>query len=439
MEQDEVLTAAEELSESWASLTHAERLEGFLALPRAEVDEFFLSLTARDQAEILADLPEGEQKFWIRSLSPDDAADVIQESEDEAREHLLNLLDKPSRAEVTALMAYKEDVAGGVMTPRFGRLRREMTVDAAINYLRHQAADLETIYYTYVLDHDQHLLGVVSVRELLRAERGTRIEDIMRTEVAYATEDMPQQEVARVITNRGLLAIPVVDDEMRMKGIITLDDIVEVVQEEANEDIQKVGGTAALDAPYLQTGFFDMFKKRAGWLSILFVGELLTATAMGHYEDEIARAVVLALFLPLIISSGGNSGSQATTLVIQAMAMDELRLSDWFRVVRRELLAGLALGCVLAVIGLLRIVLFQYFSGGAYGPHYLQLGAVVALSLIGVVMFGTLAGSMLPFILRRIGLDPASASAPFVATLVDVTGLVIYFNIALLILRGTML
>jgi magnesium transporter len=260
----------------------------------------------------------------------------------------------------------------------------------------------------------------------------------MRTKFVAVTEDTDQEEVARLFEEFALLAIPVVDEDDHMKGIVTIDDIVDVVEEEASEDIQRVGGMEALDAPYMETRYWQLVRKRAGWLAILFVGEMLTATAMGYYEDEIARAVVLAVFIPLIISSGGNSGSQATTLVIRAMALGELGLKDWWRVIRRELGAGLILGSILAGIGVARILAWQAVSQ-AYGTQYMRVAMTVGLSLVGVVLFGTMAGSMLPFMLRRVGLDPASASAPFVATLVDVTGLVIYFTIASAVLRGTLL
>jgi magnesium transporter len=435
---EKISSNAEQLLEAWSSLLHEQRIARFLDLSRAEVDNFFYQITARDQAELILALSETDRKYWLRSLSPDDAADVLQQAGEDHRSNLLALLDKPSQAEVIALLAYKDDAAGGVMTPRFGRLRREMTVDAAISYLRHQAADLETIYYAYALDQDQRLVGVVSIRQLLKAERGMLIEQIMEKDLTYATEELDQEQLARIFSDQGLLAVPVVDSQMRMKGIVTVDDIVEVVQEEASEDIQKVGGSVALDAPYLQTGFLEMLGKRAGWLSVLFLGETLTASVMANYENDIAKAVVLTLFLPLIISSGGNSGSQATTLVIQAMAMGELRLTDWFRVVKREIASGFALGCALALIAMLRILGWQWWKG-SYGEHAWAIAICVSLSLIGVVMFGTVAGSMLPFLLRRIGLDPASASAPFVATLVDVMGVVIYFTAAETLLRGRLL
>jgi len=313
-----------------------------------------------------------------------------------------------------------------------------MTVDEAISYVRRQAAHVETIYYVYALDEAQRLLGVVSFRHLFSSDPSKTVREVMQTDIITATPDMDQEAVAKLVAQHHLLAIPVVDADGRMQGIVTVDDIVDVVQEEASEDIQKVGGMEALGAPYLEIGFWSMVKKRAGWLAILFVGEMLTATAMGFFEKEIARAVVLALFVPLIISSGGNSGSQATTLVIQAMAMGEVRLRDWWRIVRREVSTGCVLGSFLAMIGLTRILVWQSVWK-TYGPHYVQVALTVAFSLVGVVLFGTLAGSMLPFILRRSGLDPASASAPFVATLVDVTGLVIYFTVASIVMRGTLL
>jgi len=260
----------------------------------------------------------------------------------------------------------------------------------------------------------------------------------MKTDVVTVGEDLDQEAVSRVFRKSGLIAIPVVDAQRRMKGVVTVDDVVEVVSEEATEDIQKLGGTEALGEPYLSIAFSRMLRKRAGWLSALFLGEMLTATAMGFFEHEIAKAVVLALFVPLIISSGGNSGSQATSLVIRAMALGEVRLRDWYRVIRRELASGLALGSILGAIGFLRIEIWQHFLH-TYGEHHLLVAITVAAALIGVVTFGTLAGSLLPFVLRRLGFDPASASAPFVATLVDVTGLIIYFSAASLILRGTLL
>jgi len=430
---------ADELMETWTILSEEERIEGFRLLAPEEAEDLFLGLDAPHQVELLRSLPPRERQIWLRQLPPDDAADALQEMPEEERESYLALIDAETRREVTALMAYAEDEAGGLMSPRYARLRPEMRVDEAISYLRRQARErLETIYYVYVLDAEQRLLGVVSFRELFAAPPDKTVRDVMRTDVVSVPDDMDQEAVSDVIAQHDLMAVPVLDSEGRIKGIVTIDDIVDVVREEATEDIQKIGGTEALDAPYLQVGMREMVRKRAGWLAILFIGEMLTATAMSYYEDRIARAVVLALFIPLIISSGGNAGSQATTLVIRAMGMGEVRLRDWWRVFRRELAAGLALGAILGAIGLLRVVLWPK-RAATYGEHFLLIGYTVSIALVGVVMWGALAGSMLPFVLRRLGFDPASASAPFVATLVDVTGLVIYFSVATFFLRGTLL
>jgi magnesium transporter len=428
-----------ELLDAWPVLSKIDRAEGFSILPRPEAEDVFLSLPANDQLLLIESLPAGERRSWARLLPPDDAADLMQVASLPQREALLELLDEPTRKEVKALLAYKEDEAGGLMNPRYARVRPDMTVDEAVSYLRKQArAKVETIYVAYVLDDQRKLVGVVSFRDLFSAEQVLRVRDVMRTEFVTVTEQQDQESVSRLFAQHDLVAIPVVDAEGRMKGIVTVDDIVDVVQEEATEDIQKFGGMEALDAPYLQIGLASMIRKRGSWLAALFLGEMLTATAMAYFEDEIARAVVLALFVPLIISSGGNSGSQASTLVIRAMALGEVRLRDWWRVSRREVITGLALGLVLGTIGFLRIMIWQAIKP-TYGEHALLVAVTVFFSLVGVVLFGTLSGSLLPFVLRKLKLDPASASAPFVATLVDVTGLIIYFTVASLILRGTLL
>lgn len=429
-----------DLRDAWPVLGPDERVEGFLALERGEARDFFVSLASRGQAQILLGCPRHERAMWARLLPPDDAADVLQQLEPADRALLLAELEAPMRREVVALLAYAEDEAGGLMSPRFVRVRPEMTVDEAIRYVRRQAHErhIETVYYVYVLDPGQHLLGVVSFRQLLTAHGESAVQEVMHTDIVTVGEDEDAEAVAKVVALHDILAVPVVDAEGRMKGIVTVDDVVDVVQREATEDIQRMGGVEALDIPYMQTRFLPMLGKRGGWLSILFVGELLTASAMTRYEHEIASAVVLALFIPLIISSGGNAGSQASTLVIRAMALGEVRLRDWWLIVRRECAAGLALGALLAALGMLRVALWQGLYG-SYGEHAPLLAVTLALSLVGVVLWGTLSGSMLPLLLRRLGFDPASASAPFVATLVDVAGLVIYFNVAAVVLKGTLL
>ena len=439
---DKLLTKCDshaELHDEWDDLADEQKIARFKQLPPADAEEFFRELGSADEARLMLDLPEREQRLWIRVLDPDDAADLIQELPDDKRDAVLGLLDATTHFEVSALLAYKEDVAGGLMSPRYARIRSDMTVQESLAYLRHQAMEqLETIYYVYVLDSEQHLLGQVSLRKLLAAAPAARIEEIMRTSLVTAPEHFDQEELSRVFAEHNLMAIPVVDSENHMKGIVTVDDIVDVVEEEATEDIQKMGGTEALQEKYLQIDLWLMLKKRAGWLMILFVGEMLTASAMGYFEKEIANAVVLALFLPLIISSGGNAGSQASTLVIRAMALDEVRLRDWPRVLRREIVTGAGLGLILGIIGLGRILVWQGLFH-SYGEHYILIAMTVMCSVIGVVLWGTITGSILPFILRAAKFDPASASTPFVATLVDVTGVIIYFEVAKFFLKGTLL
>ena len=430
---------SDDLRETWRLLEADERLEAFLDLPRPEAEDFFLDLSARDQYELVFAMPGEQRRSWMRLLPPDDAADLVQEAEEDEREALLALLDEQTRREVMALLAYAEDDAGGLMNPRYAQVRADVSVDEAIAYLRKQVREkLEHVYYVYVNDADRRLVGVVSLRELFAAASGRTVREVMNTDIVTARPDMDQEELGRLFAEHDLQSIPVVDADGRMQGIVTVDDIVDVLQEEATEDIQKIGGTEALDAPYLEVGLPQMVQKRVIWLSALFLSEMLTTTAMSRFESEISRAVVLAVFIPLIISSGGNSGSQATTLVIRAMALGEVKLGDWWRVVHRELTTGLAMGAILGLIGFARIEIWQMLFH-TYGPEHLRVAFTIGFAVVGVVTWGTIAGSMLPFVLKRVGLDPASASAPFVATLVDVTGIVIYFSIASQILHGTLL
>lgn len=426
-------------SEAWALAPTKKKPQIFARMPREEAEDLFLEQGPIGQKEILEGMLPAQRKSWLRLLAPDDAADLLQEVDDETRAAYLALIDDNTRREVLALMAYAEDKAGGLMNPRYVRLRPDMSVEEAIRYLRVQAStEVETVYYVYVLDHDQTLMGVLSFREILLAPRDAMIKDIMRKDFVALSEHADQEEASKLFAQYDLLAIPVVDDLGHVKGIVTVDDIVHVVQEEATEDIQKMGGTQVLEAPYLNVGLFEMLKKRAGWLTVLFLGEMFTATAMAYFEHEIAKAVVLALFIPLIISSGGNSGSQASTLVIRAIALGEVRLRDWFRVLWREIRCGALLGLMLGAIGFLRVVLWPA-RARVYGEHYVLIALTVGGALVGVVLWGATAGAMLPFILRRAGLDPAAASAPFVATIVDVTGLIIYFSVASVFLSGTLL
>ncbi|HEY0194814.1 MAG TPA: magnesium transporter [Kofleriaceae bacterium] len=440
---DDDALSVDELRDAWPLLDLEERSDGLRVLPREDAEDFFIALTATDQAALLLGFRPGQRRQWMRLLEPDDVADVIQNAGDEHRNLLLELLDAPTRKEVTALLAYAEDEAGGLMSTRYARLRLNMTADEAISYLRRQARDkIETIYYAYVVDPDQLLLGVVSFRDLFAADPKKIVAEIMETDVVRVSDETDQETVSRLFAERDLTVMPVVDASGRMKGIVTVDDIVDVVQEEATEDAQKFGGMEALDMPYLASSRRDMIKKRARWLTILLIGEMLTATALGFFQEALDEVTILALFLPLIISSGGNSGSQASTLVIRAMALGEVRIADWWLVFRREVVIGIVLGLILGVVASIRVIVWGQF--GAYhhihgGEHYMLIGATVAGSLVGCVLWGTLMGSMLPFVLRKTGADPASASAPLVATLVDVSGIIIYFSIAHVILSGTLL
>jgi len=431
---------AQDLRDAWAVLYPDERVEGFRSLPRTEAEELFLGLSGHDQAELVLRLPAAERRSWLRLLAPDDAVDLIQQAPAEERATLLALLDAGTHREVTALLAYAEDAAGGLMNPRFARVRPDMTVDEAISYLRRQTREkLEMIYYAYVLDQSQKLLGVVSFRELFAARGDRLLRDVMHSDVITAPDSMDQEALSRLFAKSDLIALPIVDAAGHMQGIVTIDDIVDVVQEEVTEDIQKIGGMEALDAPYLQSSFREMLQKRSVWLVVLFTGQMLTVTAMNHYQDRHrGLQAALGVFVPLIISSGGNSGSQASTLVVRAMALGEVNLRDWWRVFSRELCMGLALGALLGAMGLARVVLWPGHEQ-TYGEHFLWVGVTVAVSLVGVVLWGTIVGSMLPFALRLLRFDPASSSAPMVATLVDVVGLVIYFTTAGAILARTLL
>lgn len=433
--QDAVLN----LADMWPTLKLDERREKFKELPRMDAEELFLSLKTHDQAELLSEGTSLEKRSWLRLLAPDDVADLIQEMGLDSKEELLALLDPQTKREVTALLAYAEDAAGGLMSSRFVRLRPDMSVDEAISYIRIQAkTHVETIYYAYVLDSDQKLLGVVSFRELFSAAPEKKIDDIMHTDVVKVPVEMDQEQIGRIFSKQDLMAVPVVDEMGIMKGIVTFDDVATAIQEEATEDMHKIGAVETLDAPYLSISMFEMLKKRGGWLLILFFGEMFTATAMAFFEDELAKAVVLSMFIPLIISSGGNSGSQASTLIIRAIALSEVRLRDWWRVLAREIATGMILGLILGGIGFIRILMWPNREA-LYTSHYLLVATTVCCSVAGVVLWGTISGSMLPFFLKKAGFDPASASAPAVATIVDVTGLIIYFSFASLFLSGVLL
>jgi magnesium transporter len=394
------------------------------------------------RCDIVMRIDEGSVGPLIDAMSADQQADLFREVPEEQQQRLLKKVEPSTREALKLLLKYPPDTAGGIMTTEFVSVPSTWTVEQALRHIREVGNAKETVYAIYVVEpSDRTLVHVVSLRDLMMAERSGHVGAVGRQgRKPLSVKPLADREdVARLISKYNLLAVPVVDEGNHVLGIVTVDDVIDAIVREQTEDVQKFGGMEALDEPYTEIGFFRMIKKRGGWLCALFLGEMLTATAMGHFEGEIARAVVLSLFIPLIISSGGNSGSQATSLIIRALALREITLGDWWRVAIRELPAGLALGLILGVIGVIRIVVWQQIGWYNYGPHWMLVAFTVGAALIGVVTFGSLAGSMLPFLLKRLGFDPASASAPFVATLVDVTGLVIYFSVAVLILRGTLL
>jgi magnesium transporter len=378
----------------------------------------------------------------IDAMSADQRADLFRELPETHRGRLLELLDAETRRDLTLLLRYPAETAGGIMTTEFVSMPTTWTVEQALEHISQVGRAKETVYAIYLLDpKDQRLAHTVSLRDLMVARDRT----LPVTTVASqrkpltVTPRTDREDVARLISKYNLLAVPVVDEGGHVLGIVTVDDVIDAIVREQTEDVQKFGGMEALDEPYTEISFLRMIRKRGGWLCALFLSEMLTATAMQHFEGEISKAVVLAMFIPLVMSSGGNSGSQATSLIIRALALREVTLGDWWRIALRELPTGLTLGAILGVIGFGRIELWQRLHLFDYGPHHLLVAVTVGVALVGIVAFGSLAGSMLPFLLKRVGFDPASASAPFVATLVDVTGLVIYFSVAFLILHGTLL
>ena len=351
----------------------------------------------------------------------------------------VSLLSDDERKTALMLIGYKEHEVGRMMTPYYIEVKRHWTVQQTLQYIKQYGKKAETLNFVYVVDDDQKLIDDIKIGTLLMAELETTISKLMDNEFICLKSTMKKDDAVVVFDKYDRAALPVVSESGVLVGIVTFDDILDEVEKRDTEDIQKFGGLEALDLPYVATPLFEMVKKRAGWLVILFLSEMLTATAMGYFENEIQKAVVLALFVPLIISSGGNSGSQAATLIIRAMALKELSLKDWWFVMKKEIFSGFMLGGILGIIGFIRIIAWQKVGFYDYGEHWLAVAATVSLSLVGIVLWGTLSGSMIPFVLKKAGLDPATSSAPFVATLVDVTGLVIYFSIAALLLGGKLL
>jgi magnesium transporter len=399
----------------------------------------FKILEFSTQKSIIQTLPPTKTAELLNELPPDDRTDFLEELPSNVVRELIKLLDTEERKITLSLLGYPENSVGRLMTPDYVYVYENNTVQQVLDTVRRVGKNSETIDVIYVINNKGELLDDIRIREFILATPDKKVSELMDGRVISMNAYEDQELANDVFKMNNRVALPVVSNSNKLLGIITIDDILWVATEEFSEDIQKIGGTAALDQPYLEMPLVQLFKKRIGWLVVLFLGEMLTATAMAYFEDEIAKATVLALFIPLIISSGGNSGSQASTLIIQAMAVGEITLRDWWRVMRREILSGVMLGSVLGTVGFFRIFLWNSINPNLYGQHWMLVGITVGFALLGVVLWGTLCGSMLPMVLKRLGADPAVSSAPFVATLVDVTGLVIYFSVAFLILSGKLL
>jgi magnesium transporter len=427
-----------EVADIISDIPEKDRAIVFRILPKENSFKTFEYLEFDIQETLLKSLAKEEVSEILNEMSPDDRTELLEELPGPVVKELVRLLSPEERAVAVNLLGYPEDSIGRIMTPDFISVKSDWKIEKVLELIRERGRDVEYIDTMFATDSAGRILDEITLKEVLLAKPDSIVKEIMNdTYISLKVTD-DKEKAVELFKEYDLYAIPVVNDENYLVGIVTADDVIDVIEEEATEDIQKFGGMEALDEPYITVPLFQMIRKRAGWLIFLFLGEMLTATAMGFFEKEIAKAVVLALFVPLIISSGGNSGSQAATLTIRAMALGEIKLKDWWRVMRREVISGLMLGTVLGLIGFCRIFLWTFFTN-MYGEHWLLIAITIFFTLIGVVMWGTFSGSMLPFILRKLGLDPATSSAPFVATLVDVSGLIIYFSVASVILSGTLL
>ncbi len=399
----------------------------------------FKILELPTQKRIIKSLPAIKTTELLNELPADDRVAFLEELPASIVRDLIKTLDPDERKVTLELLGYPENSIGRIMTPDYVYVYEENTVADVFDTIRKHAKSSETIDVIYVINEKDELLDDIRIRDFILAEPGAKVKDIMDGRFIALHVNDDQEMASEIFKMNNRVALPVTGDNNILLGIVTIDDILWVAEEEFSEDIQKIGGTQALDEPYLEMPLVKLFKKRVGWLIVLFLGEMLTATAMGYFEGEIQKFVVLALFIPLIISSGGNTGSQASTLIIQAMAVGEITIANWWRVIRRELIQGLMLGSVLGIIGFIRVIAWAKFMPGVYGPHEVLVACTVGFALLGVVLWGTLSGSMLPILIKRLKGDPAVSSAPFVATLVDVTGLVIYFSVAYMFLKGILL
>jgi magnesium transporter len=427
-----------EIADILVDLDAADRVIFFRVLPRHISSEVFSYLDTDFQNALLEEMNAEETRHLLANLRPDDRTTLLGELPGQVTQRLLNFLSPQDLKEARQLLGYPDDSIGRLMTPDYVAVRPSWTVEDALQHIRKMGKSSETINVIYVTDTSWRLLDALELQVFILAKPETTVEDLMdETFVAVEAADDREEAVA-IMRKYDKVVLPVVDSEGILLGIVTVDDVLDVAEEEATEDFQKMGGVSALEKPYMSASIWTMFKKRGGWLAVLFLGQLLTASAMENFESQLESVIVLAIFIPLIISSGGNSGSQATSLIIRAMAVGEVTMRDWWTVMRREAITGIILGVFLAVIGLARVIAWQWLGWYDYGTEYMLIALTVSITLVGIVSWGSLAGSMLPFILRRFGLDPATSSAPFVATLVDVTGLLIYFGAAAAILSNVM-
>ena len=428
-----------DIAECITDLPEEEQAIVFRLLPHVLAGDVFEYLDVDTQHSVLKAMGTVDAARILNDMSPDDRTALLEELPGVAVAQLLQLLSPEEKSIAQTLLNYPDDSVGRLMTPDFVSVRADWTIQRVLDHIREHGRDSETLNVIYVTDEHGRLIDDVRIREFLLRPLDTLVRDIHDSSYVALKATDPAEMAVETFKRYDRNTLPVTDSDEKLLGIVTVDDMFDVQEEATTEDIQKIGGVRALEEPYMDATVSELVKKRAPWLVVLFLGEMLTATVIGYFEHELHRAVVLALFIPLIISSGGNSGSQASTLIIRAMALGELTIADWWKVLRKEIASGVALGAMLGVLGLLRVVISGVVSPGSYGAHAGLVGLTLGVTIGSVVLWGTLCGSMLPLILRRLGLDPATSSAPFVATLVDVTGLVIYFTAAMLILRGTVL
>jgi magnesium transporter len=425
-----------EIADLLVDLEKTNRILFFRALPKTLMSEVFSHLEPEYQNNLLIELTDEEIQHLLANLAPDDRTTLLSEIPGQITQRLLNLLNPQDLREATKLLGYPEESVGRLMTPDYVAVRPGWTIRESLAHIRKIGKMSETINVIYVTDTSWKLLDALDLKLFILTDPDRIVQDIMDDDFISISAFEDREETVQIMQKYDKLVLPVVDSEGVLIGIVTIDDVLDVAEEEATEDFQKMGGVSALDTPYMAASVWTMFKKRSGWLAVLFLGQMLTTTAMESFEAQLESIIVLALFIPLIISSGGNSGSQATSLIIRAMAVSDVNLKDWWIVMRKEAIAGLMLGFFLAFIGIFRVLGWQWFGFYDYGSEYVLIALTVSVALVGVVSWGSLVGSMLPFILRRIGFDPATSSAPFVATFVDVTGLLIYFGAAAIILSN---